>query len=162
MYDIFTYGSHRHTYGTYVYTYIYICIQIYIYLYLFHDYMWISIYVYMCIYIYIHLFLNTYIYIYIYMYISTYIMVVGPPRPFFFSNGFLRFGHFQDPSGAPSRAAGEPQGLSEAHDGVWCGQANGTRGAVCPVKNAGDGWLPMLSYWGNINRSCEVVVKLKE
>ena len=143
-----------------MYTYIYMYSNIHIFIFV----SWLYVDLYICVYIYIHLSLNTYIYIYtyIYMYISTYIMVVGPPRPFFFSNGFLRFGHFQDPSGAPSRAAGEPQGLSEAHDGVWCGQANGTRGAVCPVKNAGDGWLPMLSYWGNINRSCEVVVKLKE
>ena len=160
MYDIFTYGSHRYTYGTYVYIYIYVFKYTYIYI----CFMIIcgSLYMFICVYIYTFIFKYIYIYTYIYMYISTYIMVVGPPRPFFFSNGFLRFGHFQDPSGAPSRAAGEPQGLSEAHDGVWCGQANGTRGAVCPVKNAGDGWLPMLSYWGNINRSCEVVVKLKE
>ena len=59
-------------------------------------------------------------YRYVYMYLNMHIFIFFHvyTQAFFFSNGFLRFGHFQDPSGAPSRAAGEPQGLSEAHDGV--------------------------------------------
>ena len=62
-----------------------------------------------CIYVQICIFVSKYAYIYIFSCLYT---------GLFLRNDFLRFGHFQDPSGAPSRAAGEPQGLSEAHDGV--------------------------------------------